>query len=196
MSLTCGKVSGAGKRKDFDDSSWSAASLAFWRSGSPKGLSDAFGWMLVPSAIPARELQTQRLLSVRESNMDLPKDFPAKPASFTVAAHSKVNILLDQGYLTNAYITLLFSKGKDAGILIKYTEALFIPANSSYYKVKGGGYMGSDKIYGKGNRDEVKDKIFLGKKDSLISDGSVMQEFTSLILENFPVYSSFSRDQR
>jgi alpha-L-rhamnosidase len=173
------------KMENFDDSSWSAVTLAFWRSGSPKGLSDAFGWMLVPSAIPARELRNQRLLSVRETNMDLPKDFPAKPASFTVAAHSKVNILLDQGYLTNAYITLLFSKGKDAGILIKYTEALFIPANSSYYKVKGGGYMGSDKIFGKGNRNEVKDKIFLGKKDSLISDGSVMQEFTSLYWRTF-----------
>jgi alpha-L-rhamnosidase len=173
------------KKENFDDSSWSAAALAFWRSGSPKGLSDAFGWMLVPSAIPARELRTQRLLSVRESNMDVPKGFPGKPASFTVAAHSKINILLDQGYLTNAYLTLLFSKGKDAGILIKYTEALFIPANSSYYKVKGGGYMGSDKIYGKGNRDEVKEKIFLGKKDSLISDGSMMQEFTSLYWRTF-----------
>jgi alpha-L-rhamnosidase len=173
------------KKKDFDDSSWSMATRAFWRSGSPKGLSDAFGWMLVPSAIPARELRTQRLLSVRESNMDVPKDFPAKPASFTVAAHSKINILLDQGFLTNAYMTLLFSKGKDAGILIKYTEALFIPANSSYYKVKGGGYMGSDKIYGKGNRDEVKEKIFLGKKDSLVSDGSIMQEFTSLYWRTF-----------
>ncbi len=173
------------KKENFDDSSWSAAALSFWRSGSPKGMSDAFGWMLVPSVIPARELQTQRLLSVRESNMVLPKDFPARPASFTVAAHSKINILLDQGYLTNAYITLLFSKGKDAGILIKTTEALFIPANSSFYKVKGGGYMGSDKIYGKGNRDEVKEKIFLGKKDSLVSDGSMMQEFTSLYWRTF-----------
>ncbi len=173
------------KKENFDDSSWSPATLAFWRSGSPKGLSDAFGWMLVPSIIPAMEFKTQRLLSVRESDMDVPKDFPVKPASFTVAAHSKVNILLDQGNLTNAYVTLLFSKGKDAGILIKYTEALFIPANSSYYKVKGGGYMGSDKIYGKGNRDEVKEKIFLGKKDSLISDGSMMQEFTSLYWRTF-----------
>jgi alpha-L-rhamnosidase len=173
------------KKENFDDSSWSAATSAFWRGGSPKGLSDAFGWMLVPSVIPPRELTTQRLLSVRESDMKVPKDFPAKPASFTVAAHSKINILLDQGFLTNAYITMLFSKGRDAGILIKYTEALFIPANSSYYKVKGGGYMGSDKIYGKGNRDEVKEKIFLGKKDSLISDGSTKQEFTSLYWRTF-----------
>jgi alpha-L-rhamnosidase len=173
------------KKGNFDDSSWSAAILSVWRSGSPKGMSDAFGWMLVPSAIPARELRTQRLLSVRETNMLVPEDFPAKQASFTVAAHSRANILLDQGYLTNAYITLLFSKGKDAGILIKYTEALFIPANSSYYKVKGGGYMGSDKIYGKGNRDQVKEKIFLGKKDSLVSDGSMMQEFTSMYWRTF-----------
>ncbi len=173
------------KKEIFDDSSWSPAVLAYWRSGSPKGISDAFGWMLVPSVIPARELSTLRLNSVRESSIELPKDFPAKTASFTVSAHSKATILLDQGYLTNSYLTLLFSKGKDAGILLKYTEALFIPANSSFYKVTGGGYMGSDKIYGKGNRDEVKEKIFLGKKDSLVSDGSVMQEFTSLYWRTF-----------
>ncbi len=173
------------KKENFDDSSWNKATLSFWRSGSPKGLRDAFGWMLVPSAIPAMELQVQRLQSVRESDIDMPKDFPAQASSFTVPAHSKATILLDQGFLTNAYPTLLFSKGKDAGILIKYTEALFIPANSSYYKVTGGGYMGSDKIYGKGNRNEVKEKIFLGRKDSLVSDGSMMQEFTSLYWRTF-----------
>jgi hypothetical protein len=52
-------------RTDFDDSTWKNASAAYWRGGSPKGLQDAFGWMLVPSPIPAMELTGQRLQNVR-----------------------------------------------------------------------------------------------------------------------------------
>jgi hypothetical protein len=89
-------------------------------------------------------------------------------------------VLLDQGHLTNAYITLIFGNGKDATITIKYAEALFIPANAMLYGNPPGGYMGNAAIAGKGNRNEVKGKVFLGRKDSLISDGTLHQEFTSL----------------
>ncbi len=164
----------------FDDSSWKSPGLAFWRGGSPKGLSDAFGWMLVPSSLPPMELTKQRLQSVRESNIKIPGTFPIEAAAFTIPANTKASILLDQGFLTNAYPTLEFSKGKDAGIRIKYAEALFVPANSQIYGTKSGGYMGSETINGKGNRNEVKGKIFMGRKDSLISDGTDHQVFSSL----------------
>jgi len=168
-------------KADFNDTSWKYASLAFWRGGSPKGLQDAFGWMLVPSAIPQRELSVERLQNTRETTgISVPASFPATAFSFTIPPKTKATLLLDQDHLTNAYITLKFSKGKDAGILIKYAEALFIPANSMLYGAKGGGYMGSEEIYGKGNRNDVKDKVFLGKKDSLISDGTDHQVFSSL----------------
>ncbi len=164
----------------FDDSKWNKAALAYWRGGSPKGLSDAFGWMLVPSVIPPRELSMQRLQTVRETTLKVPDGFLKQAVPFTIPARTRATLLLDQGSLTNAYVTLLFSKGKNASIRLKYAEALFIPANSAKYNVKGGGYMGSEAIYGKGNRNEVEGKIFLGKKDSLISDGTTNQEFTSL----------------
>ena len=164
----------------FDDSSWKSPGLAFWRGGSPKGLSDAFGWMLVPSSLPPMELTKQRLQSVRESNIKIPGTFPIEAAAFAIPANTKASILLDQGFLTNAYPTLEFSKGKDAGIRIKYAEALFVPANSQIYGTKSGGYMGSETINGKGNRNEVKGKIFMGRKDSLISDGTDHQVFSSL----------------
>lgn len=170
----------AWKKAGFDDAKWQKAVKAYWRTGSPKGLSDAFGWMLVPSVIPARELSVQRLNSVRTSTLPVPDGFLQKPVPLTIPARTRATLLLDQGFLTNAYATLLFSKGKNASIGLKYTEALFIPANSSRYGVKGGGYMGSETIYGKGNRNEVEGKIFLGKKDSLISSGMTGQEFTSL----------------
>jgi hypothetical protein len=165
----------------FDDSNWQRAVPAYWRSGSPKGISDAFGWMLVPSFLPQRELTVQRLQSIREAfGVNPPASFPAQAVSFAIPAHTRATLLLDQGYLTNAYLTLTFSNGKDAGISLKYAEALFIPANSKLYGTSGGGYMGSQKIAGKGNRNEVKEKLFLGRKDSLVSDGTLHQVFTSL----------------
>jgi alpha-L-rhamnosidase len=167
-------------RTEFDASSWKNAGQAYWRNGSPKGLQDAFGWMLVPSSIPPRELTEQRLQQVREANVKVPADFPASAASFTIPAHTRASILLDQGFLTNAYPTFKFSQGRDAGIQIKYAEALFIPASSEIYGTRGGGYMGSESIHGKGNRNEVRGKIFLGRKDSLVSDGTDHQVFSAL----------------
>jgi hypothetical protein len=170
----------------FDDTNWKYGGLAFWRGGSPKGLRDAFGWMLVPSSIPQMELTVQRLQSTREaSGVKVPASFPASATPITIPAKSKATLLLDNGFLTNAYPTLQFSQGRDAGISIKYAEALFVPANSALYGTKSGGYMGSPNIAGKGDRDEVKEKIFLGRKDSLISDGTSRQEFTSLYWRTF-----------
>jgi hypothetical protein len=170
---------------DFDDSAWSAADQAYWRGGSPKGLQDAFGWMLVPSVIPQMELSVQRLQRVRESSVDIPPAFPLQRASFTIPAYTRTNILLDQGYLTNAYPTFEFSRGRNAAIRIKYAEALFIPSGSGTYGTLSGGYMGHPGIHGKGNRNEVAGKVFLGKKDSLLSDGTNHQVFTSLYWRTF-----------
>ncbi len=168
-------------RVSFDDTSWENADLAYWAGGSPKGLRDAFGWMLVPSSIPQMELSVQRLQSTREvHDVQVPPGFPVEAVPFPISAHTHATMLLDQGYLTNAYPTLVFSNGKDASISIKYAEALFVPAGSATYGNPRGGYMGRSHIAGKGNRNEVKDKIFLGRIDSLISDGTRHQEFTPL----------------
>lgn len=169
------------KRLTFNDSTWKNATSAFWRGGSPKGLQDAFGWMLVPSSIPQMELSVQRLNSIRESQgVSVAPSFPAQASTITIPANTKASLLLDQGHLTNAFLTMNFSNGRDATISLKYAEALFIPAKSELYGTTTGGYMGSDAIAGKGNRDEVKGKIFLGRKDSLISDGTLHQEYTTL----------------
>lgn len=165
----------------FDDTAWKQSSLAFWRGGSPKGLRDAFGWMLVPSAIPQMELTTERLQSVRESNaVNVPDAFPASQVPVTIPANTKATMLLDQGHLTNAYVSLQISNGRDAIVSLKYAEALFIPANAALYGNPEGGYMGRPNIAGKGNRNEVKEKLFLGRSDSILADGTLYQEFTTL----------------
>ncbi|MGZ3751555.1 MAG: alpha-L-rhamnosidase-related protein, partial [Mucilaginibacter sp.] len=130
------------------------------------------GWMLVPSPIPAREMTLQRLVAMRKAEgVSLPSTFPAEKGAVTIPAHTKATILLDQSYLTNAYPTIVFSKGKDAGISMSYAEGLYvIEPNNKNWRAQGR----------KGNRDDIEGKRFVGRKDSIISDGSISQQFTPL----------------
>ncbi len=159
------------QQPDFDDSKWQQASKI--SEGIAKGqFTFNNGWMLVPSPIPARELVYQRLKTMRKAEgVVLPGEFPAQKTAFTVPAHSKATILLDQTYLTNAYPTILFSKGKQAGISMSYAEGLYViePGNKNW-RAQGR----------KGNRDEIEGKRFVGRKDSIISDGSAGQQFSPL----------------
>ncbi len=161
---------------DFDDSNWrQAVQLGAGELKGQFNFSDA--WMLVPEPIPPRELVMQRLKMVRKAEgITLPESFPAQQQSFTVPANTKVTILLDQTYLTNAYPTIIFSKGKDAGLSLSYAEGLYIiePGNKDW-RSQGR----------KGNRNEIAGKRFVGRKDSLVSDGSATQQFTPF---NFRTY--------
>ena len=155
---------------DFDDSSWPLAANLF--QGHLKGNSDGLGWMLVPSPLPQMELTYQRIPLLRKANgISLPSTFPATKTAITIPADTTVAFLLDQSYLTNAYINLSFSKGKDAGISMRYAESLFDDL----------------KKYGdrKGNRNDVEHKDFNGRKDSLVSDGSKGQLYTTLYWRTF-----------
>jgi alpha-L-rhamnosidase len=153
------------KKTDFNDGSWKNAEAIV--QGTPKNLLGAFGipvgWLLVPSSLPQMEMTPERLKSVRSAKgVSVPSSFPANKSPFTVAANSKAVILLDQSYLTNAYPTLIFSGGKDASLTMEYAESLY------------------SKYPAKGNRNEVEGKEFVGRKDSVMSDGSAAQQFTSL----------------
>jgi hypothetical protein len=164
------------QQPDFDDSQWQLASKV--SDGTPKGqFTFIEGWMLVPSPIPARDLIMQRLQKMRRADgVTLPSTFPAEKGPVTIPAHTKAIILLDQTYLTNAYPTIIFSKGKDAGISMSYAEGMFvIEPNNKDWRAQGR----------KGNRDEIDGKRFVGRKDSVISDGSDGQQFTPLNWRTF-----------
>ena len=149
----------------YNDTLWkNARTLA---KGAPRNMVGPFTlsewWMLVPSSIPQMELKTERLNKLRLAiGIKPPADFPAKKHSFTIPANSDATILLDQSYLTNAYTTIEFSKGKHASIGISYAEALFT------------------KYPFKGNRDSIENKVMVGRKDSILSDGSEDQSYTTL----------------
>ncbi|CAN5449989.1 hypothetical protein BH10BAC2_BH10BAC2_33640 [soil metagenome] len=135
-------------------------------------MSDGFGWMLVASTLPATELTYQRIPVLRKADgMNIPSTFPATKSALTIPANTTVTLLLDQTYLTNAYVTFSFSKGKDAGISLGYAESLF--DNIGRYGMR------------KSNRNDVEGKDFSGRTDCLISNGSNNQTFTTL---NFRTY--------
>lgn len=149
----------------YSDLGWKNARPIF--PGAPKNILNSGGspngWMLVPSSIPPMEMTIQRLAQVRKAvGITVPTSFPATKTALTIPANTVVTLLLDQAVLTNAFPTLLFSGGKDAGISLSYAEALFT------------------KIPNKGNRNEVAGKQFIGRKDSLISNGTTGQVYTPL----------------
>ncbi len=152
------------QKNNFIDTSWKKA-LAI--SGAyPKNIllmDMPVGWNLVASSLPPRELSYQRLQKlVRETSKNVATGFPINKITFQIPANSIDTILLDQNFLTNAYPTIEFAKGKGASIRIGYAEALFT------------------KYPSKGNRNETDGKFFIGKEDHLISNGGEEQRFTAL----------------
>lgn len=156
---------------DFNDNNWPAARSV--ESGNLKiNVSLSGLWMLVPSPIPAMELTVQRIPVLRKAEgMIVPVSFPAHPTQVKIPANTRVTLLLDQTYLTNAYVTLNFSKGKNTRIGLKYAESLvdeFTP-------------YGAKKM----NRNDVEGKIFYGRRDSLVSSGKEGQTYTTLYWRTF-----------
>ncbi len=155
---------------DFKDDNWKNAKTI--GIGIPQqilgGYGGIFGWLLLPSAIPQMALENQRFMkAAKAEGVELPKDFPKTKMAIIIPANTVATILLDQTYLTNAYPTIVFSGGKEGTLSLAYEEALYT------------------KYPAKGNRNETEGKIFLGRKDSLISDGTTGQQFTPLAYRTY-----------
>jgi len=154
---------------EFDDTGWPIANKIL--DGKTKGMSDGLAWQLVPSTLPQMELTYQRIIKLRwAEGMKVSPTFPAVKQALIIPANSKVVLLLDQTFYTNAYVTLNFSKGLGAGISIGYAETLYD--------------QGGEELR-KSNRNEVEGKRFIGRTDSLLADGTEGQSFTTL---NFRSY--------
>jgi len=158
------------REPDFPDDNWKNAQIIM--PGIPKNLIGGYGtvsgWLLIPSTIPPMEMKNQRLAKVNRVNgIQIPARFPADKAAFEIPAHTEATIILDQGFLTNAYPKVIFSGGREGFITMSYAEALFI------------------KYPAKGNRNETEGKEFIGRKDSIISNGARMQDFTPLTFRTY-----------
>ncbi len=166
------KVDGASypwgwQQLEFDDSAWVEAQTdGRWR-GAPRDSRDAPDrWLLVPRNIPLMEEKPERLATARRSSgVSAPAGFPQQPIAFTIPANTSARLLLDQSHLTTAFPELIVSGGKGAVIELGYAESLFAP----------GAQRG-----GKGNRNEVEGKEFIGYYDIFTSDGGRQRMFRPL----------------
>ncbi|MEY3052346.1 MAG: hypothetical protein RLY31_2131 [Bacteroidota bacterium] len=154
---------------DFDDSAWAdTRPLLPAYEKYRVGFGQPNAWMLLPSPLPQMELTDHRFHSVRRAEgLDVPAGFPAETLTLTIPPHTVARLVLDQSHLTNAYLTLQFGGGKDATLTLEYAEALF------------------EGHPGKGHRDDIEGKVFLGRKDSLLSNGKDRQAFTSLAFRTY-----------
>jgi hypothetical protein len=153
---------------DFNDATWEKPNII--GVGSPKGIFNLSltPWMLVPSSIPQMELTTQRLIKTRMAKgIIVPASFPSTKTTLTIPANSNVTLLLDQTFLTNAYPTLIYSKGKNATISLKYAEGLY------------------DNKSEKGNRNEIDGKTLIGRCDSIVCNGLENQNYTTLFWRTY-----------
>ena len=147
----------------FDDSAWNKAQAGM--TGGAKGARDYPGRLLVPTPIPPMENRTERFAEVRRSDgVRIPEGFPGRAATVTVPAHTTAEILLDNDSLTTAYLSLLFSGGKGSQITVAYAEALYRDTQTFF----------------KDDRNEVKNKQFLGYEDIVRPDGGNGRLYTTL----------------
>ncbi|MGY4537633.1 alpha-L-rhamnosidase [Mucilaginibacter sp. UYNi724] len=162
-------IKGDWRAVDFDDSKWLMAGKIM--DGKLKGMAWGIDWALVPSSLPQMEMTYQRISKLRKATgMDVPQGFPEKNVPVIIPANTTVTLLLDQTFETNAYVTLNFSGGKDAGISLGYAESLYEKNRTDSRK---------------GNRNDVEGKDFIGRIDSLISNGDKGQSFTTLNFRTF-----------
>ena len=158
-------------QNNFDDREWKQAEQLF--NGLPKGVfAWTDGWMLIPRSIPQMELTTQRLQQLRKAEgAQVSTSFPATKTAVIIPANTTATLLLDQTFLTNAYPTINFSRGKNAIISLSYAEGLYVvEKDKTDWRAQ----------HQKGNRNQIEGERFVGKEDRIISNGTPQQSFTSL----------------
>ena len=133
------------------------------------------GWMIKKSELPQRELTMQRLMKVPlTENVKVDNAFLKGVAPITIPAHTTAKIILDNNVETNAYVTLKFSGGDNSRIALGYTEAFYNSQPRNFMDVPA-----------KGNRNDIEGKVFIGRTDTVISNGQPHQAFTTLMWRTY-----------
>lgn len=148
----------------FVDAAWPiAGSLEAAQSSG----TDAYGvnttWQLVPRSIPPMEETLVRFSTVRRAEGIAHSEGVLRGAGdLMVPPRTRATLLLDQGYLTTAFLGLETSAGAGAAVSLIYAEAL-VDANGR-----------------KGNRAEVDGRRIFGIRDEFKLDGGTRRRFRTL----------------
>ena len=155
---------------DFNAADWKQAQVV--ETAKPIGCMGEIGdpslHLLSQREIPLMEEKEQRFFKIRRSDItNIPARFLMGNTPITIAANSKVKLLIDQNVLTTAYPVLNFSKGGKSRIKLTYAESLF------------------DSVGNKGNRNDIENKKIYGYSDVIICDGENNRIFQTLWLRTF-----------
>jgi len=153
------------------DWSWNSDSISAgsWRKavslerGSLRGETDPpNNWQLVPDPLPPMDM---RLVPagkvVRADGIPAPSAFPE--SGFTIPAHTKASVLVDNATLTTGYPALTASGGPGSILRLTYAEALY------------------DEDGQKANRNEIAARHIEGPVDEFLFGDSAAREFMPLI---------------
>lgn len=156
------------KDADCDLSRWqNATSIALAYPHNTSFGTGGYDVLLEERDLPEMEFSTERIPTARrDGGLKLPKGWPAVPADVTIPANKSIDILIDQEHLTNAFFNLKFSQGKGSTIVTTYAESLYDTI--------------SETLQTKGNRNNVDGKQIIGRQDSIVSNGTTGQLFTTL----------------
>jgi hypothetical protein len=153
------------------DWSWNADSKSggSWRKavtlgrGSLRGETDPpNNWQLIHDFLPPMEMRTVPPGKVvRADGIAMPSDFPER--GFTVSAHSKAIVLVDNSTLTTGYPVLTARGGPGSRVRLTYGEALI------------------DENGQKANRNDVAGRHIEGPADEFVLAGSVSRELMPLV---------------
>ncbi|HEY4661857.1 MAG TPA: alpha-L-rhamnosidase C-terminal domain-containing protein [Terriglobales bacterium] len=156
-----------GRKFDWKWSTGSQSNTAWTKPTSlgraaPRGTTDApNSWQLVADPLPPMQFsETEAGRVVRATAIDLPTGNPV--SNFTVPAHAKVRILLDNSQLTTAYPALTVSGGEGSTVRFTYSEALV------------------DDHGEKGNRNQIEGKHITGLQDEFLPGGCHSCQFMPL----------------
>lgn len=147
---------------NFNDSNWQKNE--FFEGASSMGGSIAY--MLEPRNLPLLTWDKEKIGAIVRTTNIGESNFPTSK-TLSIAANKNISFLIDQKEVTNGFPELIFSKGKNASIKIKYAENLFGENNK------------------KGNRDAIENKQLLGYYDYIISNGKENQTFSPNWMRTF-----------
>ena len=151
---------------EYDDSRWIAPEEIFAKPKTNAG--SGYGWILQPRTTSIQTNQKEPFIRIARSDIKgVAKDFLFGKMKLKVPANAKKTLLLDMGYVTLGYPKLTLSKGKDAVVKVKYSEALYDLNNK------------------KGNRNELDGKVIKGTSDVYMMDGGDQREFQPLWFRAF-----------
>jgi hypothetical protein len=192
------------KNIEYDERDWKDPEIIFSQPKTNAGA--GHGWILQPRTTATQKNSIEPFGQIIRSDLQDGTSHPSLGEQpLVIPANSHHKMVIDQGYVTLGYPQYQFSKGKDAVIRIKYSEAMYDANNQ------------------KGHRDETDGKRVVGISDVYAMDGGDQRTFQPiwfrtfrfieidvktkgepLILENahnvysaasFPVLASFETDQ-